>query len=141
LGCTVLCIEQHPVIAALLADGIFRANEGDLWLREIVQRMHLTQGHAETVLSENKADVIYLDPMYPHQQNRKLAKVKKAMQLFRSFPGTDSNEESLLEAACSSAVDRVVVKRPDWAKAMAGSVPTYQVPGKNHRFDVYKTVL
>jgi len=138
LGCKVLCVEQQPVLAALLADGFSRAKNAAPWLREIIERMELIPQRAETVLASNTADVVYLDPMYPHHQNRKQAKVKKGMQLFREFPGTQSDEESLLRAALDSARDRVVVKRPDWANSIAGINPTYQIAGKNHRYDVYK---
>jgi len=139
LGCKVLCIEQHPVLAALLSDGLSRAETADPWLVDIVGRMELIQGLSETILMKQHAEVVYLDPMYPHQQNRKKAKVKKAMQLFREFPGTSSDEQALLNAALSAATDRVVIKRPDWASVIADSKPSYVVPGKNHRFDVYKT--
>ncbi|RLA02710.1 MAG: rRNA methyltransferase [Gammaproteobacteria bacterium] len=142
LGCQLLCIEQQPVIAALLADGLLRAKEsGNLQLQEIVAKMQLVEGESETILKDNRADVVYLDPMYPHQENRKQAKVKKGMQLFRSLSGTLSNEPELLAAALTAATDRVVVKRPDWASPIAGKEPTYQVPAKNHRFDIYKTSL
>ena len=138
LGCQLLCIEQHPVLAALLEDGLRRASQAEQWLGDIVKNMQLVQNSAESVLASKKAEVIYLDPMYPHLQNLKLAKVNKGMQLFRALPGTSSNEDLLLKAALFAATDRVVVKRPDWALPMQGDKPTYQVPGKNHRFDVYK---
>jgi len=92
LGCDVLCLEQHPVLAALLADGLARASNGEPFIREIANRMTLINAQAEGVLASRKAEVIYLDPMYPHKQNKKSAKVKKAMQLFRSFSGTSSDE-------------------------------------------------
>ena len=107
LGCEVFCIEQSPVLAALLADGLARAKQADPWLQDIASRMHLRQDRAEQVLALEKADVVYLDPMFPHQQNRKQAKVKKAMQLLRAFPGTESDEKTLLEAALSAAVHRL----------------------------------
>mgnify|MGYP002636048445 CR=1 FL=1 len=138
LGCQILCIEQHPVLAALLNDGLIRAGQGEQWLVDIVKNMRLQQAAAESVLTTIKADVIYLDPMYPHEQNKKQAKVNKGMQLFRAFPETSSNEGLLLKAALSAATDRVVVKRPDWALPMAEQQPTYQITGKNHRYDVYK---
>ena len=103
LGCQVLCIEQHPVLSALLADGLARAKEGESWLREITDNMTLISAQAEAVLVTQKADVVYLDPMYPHEQNRKQAKVNKGMQLFRAFPGTSSNESELLKSAITAA--------------------------------------
>jgi len=141
LGCDVICIEQNPVVAALLEDGLARAGEGDPWLQDIVSRMTLLNGQAEEFLLTNITEVIYLDPMFPHQQNKKQAKVKKGMHLFRTFPGTSSDELSLLTVALQCATDRVVVKRPDWAYPLAGQQATYQIVSKNHRYDVYKTNL
>ncbi|MCP3673116.1 MAG: class I SAM-dependent methyltransferase [Gammaproteobacteria bacterium] len=141
LGCQVLCIEQNPVLSELLADGLARANEGEGWLREIANNIQLINSQAEIVLATKKADVIYLDPMYPHDQNRKHAKVNKGMQLFRAFPGTSSNESELLKSAIAAATDSVVVKRPCWALPLADQRPNYKVPGKTHRYDVYKIGL
>jgi 16S rRNA (guanine1516-N2)-methyltransferase len=138
LGCEVHCFEQQPILAALLADGILRARNAEPWLVEIMARLKLVQGQAELLLAATKADIVYLDPMYPHTQNRKQAKVKKGMQMFRLFPGTASNEKALLKAALKCAVDRVVVKRPDWANPLADLKPSFVIPSKNHRYDVYK---
>ena len=137
LDCPVICIEQNPFLATLLADGLTRAKSSELWVQNIVKRMQLQRGRAEDLLKGQSAEVIYLDPMYPHQENKKTAKVKKGMQLFRAFPGTESDESSLLEAAIKSAIERVVVKRPDWASSIKGVKPSHQIPGKNHRYDVY----
>ncbi len=138
LGCKMLCIEQQPVLAALLADGLARAGRGDQKIREIAERMTLITGKAEEALASKKTDVVYLDPMYPHQQTNRQAKVNKGMQLFRAFPGTSSNESALIQIALQVATDRVVVKRPAWASPLAMYQPTYQVLSKKHRFDVYK---
>ncbi len=141
LGCDVICIEQHPIVAALLEDGLARGRESEQWIQEIVSRMTLFNAKAEDLLPLNAAEVIYLDPMFPHQQNKKQAKVKKGMHLFRAFPGTSSDELSLLNVALQCATDRVVVKRPDWALPLAKQQATYQINSKNHRYDVYKTGL
>ena len=141
LGCDVICIEQNPVVAALLEDGIARARDFAQWTQDIVNRMTLLIGRAEELLVTNTAEVIYLDPMFPHQQNKKHAKVKKGMHLFRTFPGTSSDELSLLTVALQCATDRVVVKRPDWSSPLASQQATYQIVSKNHRYDVYKTNL
>ncbi len=141
LGCDVLCIEQQPVLTALLADGLARADKGGERVREIADRITLLQGKAEEVLASKRVEVVYLDPMYPHQHTNKRAKVNKGMQLFRVFPGTSSDESTLLQAALQAATDRVVVKRPDWALPLAKQEATYQILSKNHRFDVYQTGL
>ncbi len=137
-GCEVLCIEQHPVIAALLADGMARALKGQDWIKDNISRMTLKQQKAELALQQSSAEVIYLDPMYPIEENRKQAKVKKSMQLLRALDGTESDELALFESCFKAATERLVIKRPNWAAPMAGNEPSFKVPGKTHRYDIYK---
>lgn len=78
LGCTVTMVERHPVVAALLEDGLRRAYQdaeiGD-WMRE---RMRLFHGSSLEALSKlaQEVDVVYLDPMYPHRDKSALVKKK-----------------------------------------------------------------
>ncbi|MFA0521778.1 class I SAM-dependent methyltransferase, partial [Vibrio sp. 10N.222.55.E8] len=61
-------------------------------------------------------DVVYLDPMYPHPENKKKsALVKKEMRVFQSLVGADLDADALLQPALTLASKRVVVKRPDYA--------------------------
>ncbi|HBO39366.1 MAG TPA: DNA polymerase I, partial [Pasteurellaceae bacterium] len=83
------------------------------------------------------ADVVYLDPMYPHKQ--KSALVKKEMRVFQHLVGADSDADELLEPALKMAKKRVVVKRPDYAEFFAGKEPHFSRETKNHRFDIYLT--
>jgi len=137
LGCRVTLLERNPVIHALLADGLARAAL-NTDCAPIVARMALQadssidwlrQGGAEV------ADVIYLDPMFPHRD--KSALVKKEMQVFRQVVGDDDDSELLLEAALASARYRVVVKRPRKAPVIAGPEPATRVEGKSSRYDIY----
>ena len=87
LGCRLTLFERSPVIHALLSDGLFRAalNEQSA---PIVARMALQSGSSIDWLSQagaGAADVIYLDPMFPHRD--KSALVKKEMQVFRTVVG------------------------------------------------------
>ena len=140
LGCTVTLFERNPVIHALLADGLARAAL-NAECAPIVGRMRLYEGSsidwlAASGADETKgADVIYLDPMFPHRD--KSALVKKEMQLFQKVVGDDDDSEALLAAALESARYRVVVKRPRKAPAIAGPAPTTRVEGKSSRYDVY----
>ncbi len=68
LGCKVRMLERHPVVAALLDDGLQRGYhdpEIGEWLQS---RMSLIHASSITALAEitEAPDVIYLDPMYPH---------------------------------------------------------------------------
>lgn len=137
LGCRVTLFERSPVIHALLSDGLARAalNEQSA---PVVAGMTLRPGSSIDWLKqtgEDAADVIYLDPMFPHRD--KSALVKKEMQVFRTVVGDDSDSEDLLSAALAAATYRVVVKRPRKAEPVNGPEPTTRIEGKSSRYDVY----
>lgn len=137
LGCPVTLIERHPLIAALLEDGLRRAL-ADEAVGPVVARMHLLHGNAIELLrawDRELPQVIYLDPMFPHRD--KSALVKKEMRLFRPLVGDDDDAPALLEAALALATHRVVVKRSRKAPAIAGEKPGYVLEGKSSRFDIY----
>lgn len=142
IGCQVRLIERHPVVFALLQDGLQRGYQ-DAEIGEWLQsRMQLLSVDSLTALSpendsfkNNCADVVYLDPMYPHKQ--KSALVKKEMRIFQHLVGADLDSDQLLAPALQLARKRVVVKRPDYAPFLAGQKPHFSQQTKNHRFDVY----
>lgn len=148
LGCRVSLFERNPVIHALLADGLVRASL-NVDCAPIIARMTLHSGSSIDWLrnaavdggddeSSNQgtlADVIYLDPMFPHRE--KSALVKKEMQVFRTVVGDDDDSEALLEAALAAARYRVVVKRPRKAPAIGGAEPGTRIEGKSSRYDIY----
>jgi 16S rRNA (guanine1516-N2)-methyltransferase len=125
LGCHVTLIERHPLIGALLADGMGRARL-DEEVGPIVQRMDLRLGNAIEIIQEWSGEppqVIYLDPMFPHRDKRAL--VKKEMRVFRPLVGDDDDAALLLAAALALATHRVVVKRPRKAPNVDGGLPGY----------------
>lgn len=141
LGCNVTMVERHPVVAALLEDGLRRAYEDAEiggWMRE---RMKLFHGSSIDSLadaahsSNTEVDVVYLDPMYPHRE--KSALVKKEMRVFQSLVGADLDADGLLAPAIALASKRVVVKRPDYAEDLDGVKPSMVIATKKNRFDVY----
>ena len=137
LGCSVTLIERQPLIAALLEDGLLRA-QIDPEVASIVARMQLLHGNAIDLLhawAGEPPQVIYLDPMFPHRD--KSASVKKEMRLFRPLVGDDDDAPALLAAALALATHRVVVKRPRKAPAIAGEKPGYVLEGNASRFDIY----
>ncbi|WP_371995102.1 class I SAM-dependent methyltransferase [Shewanella sp. 10N.286.54.B9] len=141
LGCKVIMVERHPVVAALLEDGLRRAYEdseiGD-WMQ---QRMSLFHGSSIDALADaakssgTEVDVVYLDPMYPHRE--KSALVKKEMRVFQTLVGADLDADGLLKPARELATKRVVVKRPDYAEDLDGVKPSMVLAQKKNRFDVY----
>ncbi|CZF84894.1 Ribosomal RNA small subunit methyltransferase J [Grimontia celer] len=142
LGCKVQMVERHPVVAALLDDGLARAKvdpEIGGWVSERMSLLHASSHDAlmKLVDDENleRPDVVYLDPMYPHK--KKSALVKKEMRVFQSLVGADDDADELYEPAYTLATKRVVVKRPDYAEFLAGKTPSTQIETKKNRFDVY----
>lgn len=141
VGCRVRMLERHPVVAALLDDGLARGYadpEIGEWLR---QRLQLIHASSLQTLSEivPRPQVVYLDPMFPHRQ--KSALVKKEMRIFQTLVGTDQDADGLLALARQLATKRVVVKRPDYAPPLAGVATSNAVVTKGHRFDIYSGTL
>ena len=137
IGCRVRMLERHPVVAALLEDGLRRGyQDAEIggWLQA---RLTLLHASSLTALEDiaPAPDVVYLDPMYPHRQ--KSALVKKEMRVFQSLVGADMDADGLLLPARRLAKKRVVVKRPDYAPPLAGVATQSAVTTKSHRFDIY----
>ncbi|HSG02237.1 MAG TPA: class I SAM-dependent methyltransferase [Marinobacterium sp.] len=138
LGSQVQMVERNPLVSELLEDGLFRAQQSDdPQVSEIIGRLSLFKGQGGEWLASHpsRADVVYLDPMFPH--SHKSAQVKKEMLAFRSLVGADEDSESLLAIALESARCRVVVKRPRIAPSIRGPKPSYALEGKSGRFDIY----
>ncbi|MDR1935391.1 MAG: class I SAM-dependent methyltransferase [Candidatus Accumulibacter sp.] len=136
LGCELTLIERHPLIAALLEDGLRRAQD-DAGAAPVAARMRLREGDAVASMrdwSGEPPQVVYLDPMFP--QRGKSALVKKEMRVFRPLVG-DDDAPALLAAALALATHRVVVKRPRKAPPLGDVAPSYTLEGKSSRFDVY----
>lgn len=140
IGCKVRMVERHPVVAALLEDGLKRAYlDPDIgkWMQERMTLIHASSAQALTEITP-APDVVYLDPMYPHKA--KSALVKKEMRVFQSLVGADEDADALLEPAMTLAKKRVVVKRPDYAEPLNNQPAHANVTTKNHRFDIYPCV-
>lgn len=138
LGARVTLIERSPVIFALLEDAFDRAVRTQPLSG--LGRMRLIEGDAtvwlQTCAPQERPAVIYLDPMYPRQAKR--ATPGKEMQVLQTLLGAANEDtDSLLQAARRTALDRVVVKRPQHAEPLVGHQPHYQIAGRSTRFDVY----
>lgn len=145
LGCKVQMVERHPVVAALLDDGLQRAQQDaeiGHWVSERMSLLHASSLEALEALSLDvdfeQPEVVYLDPMYPYPENKKKsALVKKEMRVFQSLVGADTDADGLLAPALALATKRVVVKRPDYANWLDDQAPTMAIETKKNRFDVY----
>ncbi|QLB20597.1 16S rRNA (guanine(1516)-N(2))-methyltransferase [Vespertiliibacter pulmonis] len=137
IGCKVKLVERNPVVGALLEDGLQRAYQNAEIGQFMQERMQLLPARSINELnpSTDFADVVYLDPMYPHKQ--KSALVKKEMRVFQHLVGSDLDADNFFTQAKQLAHKRVVVKRPDYAPFLAEQKPDFSQETKNHRFDVY----
>jgi len=138
LGCEVTMLERSPVLAAMLENGLQRAMDhgpDD----PVFQRLRLVDidacDYLERLESPHHADVIYLDPMYPHRDKHAL--VKKEMQILQQLLGNNDDAPMILASALPVANQRVVVKRPVWAEPLDGLAPRHEIRGKTTRFDIY----
>ena len=135
LGCQVTMFERSSAVFALLRDGLRRGLASELpRVAEACGRMQLERGEFEARRGGREFDVVYLDPMFPAR--RKSARVKKDMWIFQQLLQEEASPQ-LLDAALAAARHRVVVKRPARAPALAEREPSYVLPGKTVRFDVY----
>ncbi|CUR53672.1 Ribosomal RNA small subunit methyltransferase J [Serratia symbiotica] len=140
LGCKVKIIERHAILAALLHDGLQRGYQNieiGSWLRN---RMKLIYADSIKLLVNltPKPDVIYLDPMYPNKP--KSALVKKEMQILKKIVTINNDEIELLTLSRKLATQRVVVKRPNYAKPLGNISPNFTILTKNHHFDIYTPI-
>lgn len=144
IGCRVTAIERHPVVFALLEDGVRRAcdtldtsDQPDAF----TERLTLVHADACDYLDALPAgllpDVIYLDPMFPERTESALA--KKEMRALARLLGAAQDGDRLLERALRTGCHRVVVKRPAHAPPLAAHLgaPPLQFRGRSARFDVY----
>lgn len=138
LGCRVDLIERSPVVHALLADAIERARQNDE-IAGMIERFTLHNANATEymngLLGDERPEVIYLDPMYPHRE--KSALVKKEMRVFRDIVGADTDGAELLAAARQCAQKRVTVKRPVKAEWLGDMKPDAEIRSPNTRYDLY----
>jgi len=136
LGAEVTLIERSQTMHRLLAEGMEHASTVGGKVAEVVRRMTLIYGDARSLLPEIAPQVVLVDPMHPPRKNTAL--VKKEMRLIREVVGVDEDAEELMRVAISSARNRVVLKWPQRADAMALLPrPSYQIAGKSTRYDVF----
>lgn len=143
-GYRVTAVERHPIVAALLQNGLERAWAEPEWGDVFREQLRLVTGDAAEVgpalvAAGERIDVIYLDPMFPERKKR--AQVKKEMQLLQRLHGAQTtrpsaDERALLELSRDIATKRVVVKRPPQAPQLAAGV-THCIQGDTVRYDVY----
>lgn len=138
-GCEVVVCERHPVVAALLADGLAHAAASH---PQLARRIALHRIDAAAFLSslapQQQPDVVYLDPMFPTGHEPALP--RRPMRILRQLVGDDADAEALLALSRTVARRRVVVKRPAWAAPLHPQCAA-QHRGRGYRFDVYLSAV
>ncbi len=131
-GLQVTALECHPVIHALLENGLNHCENASARSRlrfihtDAIQWLSDMQGAVET---------IYLDPMYPPRPGS--ASPKKGIQLLQNIVSQDpERDRALLAIAMERASRRVVVKRPHHAEPILPG-KSGDTRGKLVRFDIY----
>lgn len=139
LGCSLTMCERSPILGALLHDGLERAKQSSSPESIVAHQIHYLNENSITFITNTKAkfQTIYLDPMYPHNDQSALNKL--SMRIIRELVGDDKDAEKLLSLSLTKALNRVVVKRPRTAPYLGDCKPSHLIKMKNSRFDVYMT--
>ncbi len=135
-GAKVIMLEQNPLIFNITNNALQRAAKNSD-IKYIVSNIHIYNIEASEFLEsycDEPFDCIYLDPMFP--KRNKNALVKKEMQMFHKLAYYGNNKE-LFQLAILKAKHKVVVKRMLHDEVLIPLKPSYQILGKNIRFDVY----
>lgn len=142
-GADVTMLERNPLIAALLHDGLYRAENCASEHSAAIMRRLLAYTTDSIIWMQQQLtepsppDIVYLDPMFPPK--KKSALVKKEMAVLQKLlPESSCDEQELLATARELASNRVIVKRPNEANFLASVRSSYSVTGKNYRYDVYR---
>jgi 16S rRNA (guanine1516-N2)-methyltransferase len=140
LGCAVHLVEQSPIVAALLMDGLKRAAQDPVigpWVRLITVSVADAGDILNALNPQDYPMVIYLDPLFP--PSKKSASSSLQMRILRALvhdmPAQDP--KALLQIARLKAQKRVVVKRPKTAAPLGDELPHFCIASRSHRFDVY----
>ena len=135
-GLSVVSIERHPVLCALLENGLAR-----LQAAGVIYDWTVWGGDCTQWMMKPRPDIIYLDPMFPLRT--KSAVVKKEMQFVQQLVTLQdgSEETTLLQWALSVALRRVVVKRPLNADPIGRIKPSGYYQRGVYRWDVYSSKI
>ncbi|UNU73472.1 class I SAM-dependent methyltransferase [Moraxella nasovis] len=141
-GAKVVLIEQNPLIALLLLFEKQMMNDNPNW-QKLLSRItihHANFLNQDFMIHLPKADVIYLDPMFPSDSYT--AKVGKNMQVLHELanPPSLDDEMRFLHIAQNQLTDngKVIVKRPILAPYLANQTPAQSISNDAIRFDKYQ---
>jgi len=134
-GRTVVAIERHPAIHAILADALECARATPT-LAHIAARITLVHADARGALAEEAPGVwsILVDPMFPPKAKSALA--PRDIRLVKEAVGEDPDAAQLLAQALATSAPRIIVKRPHEAPPLGGE-PHHVIESRLVRYDIY----
>ncbi len=127
-GFSVTAVERERVVWLLLEDVVARQGLA-------IQTLH---GDGMQLLqeSEQRWDVVYLDPMFPQRNKRALPnRGLQHLQVLTEDRAVEVDLDALLPVAQRAAKGRVVLKRR--ARDPVIGSPAFKMKGQSVRFDVY----
>ncbi len=140
-GANIIMIEQNPIVAMLLLFEYQMMNHNPNW-QKLLSRItiyHANFLNADFMAALPKADMIYLDPMFPSDSYS--SKVGKTMQVLHDLasPPSDDDEKLFLQIANAHLKDngKIIVKRPIGAPYFTHQNPTQSLGNEAVRFDRY----
>jgi 16S rRNA (guanine1516-N2)-methyltransferase len=134
-GFHVCLVERHNLLALLLDQAIAQISA-----EQIKTRLSLIHDDSQNylkklALSQDKPEVVYLDPMFTLKRHAKVKKDLQILQYLLDDTADDSN--TLLPLAQQAASKKVVVKRAIDAPPLNACKPAFSFSGKHTRFDIY----
>ena len=138
-GKQVTMLEQNKLLHSIISQSLNNASQHS-HTASAASRIELILANSadflRTLDNSRPFDCIYLDPMFPEHKSG--AKPGKEMQILQKLT-ENLDIEDCFETALSSALKRVVVKRPAKSPALANRKPDMTYREKTIRFDVYLT--
>jgi 16S rRNA (guanine1516-N2)-methyltransferase len=129
MGCEVVSIERHPLVAFLIRSALANSHH------PLLGHFHFQEQDAKSVLmNPPNVDVIFFDPMFEDPSQK--ASPRKEMRIFRGMVGEDQDATEVGELARSVKARRLVIKRPRLSVPLFPGKPLQYV-GKATRYDVY----
>lgn len=145
-GHDVIAFEQNILLAYLGAEACARV-EVHRPLNTLAKKRSLrfVPGRFEAACLDGlKADVVYLDPMYPDKKksalnSKEMRIVKKCTESMHHW--SDGELSELIKECLSQVSKRVVLKRPVWAPQLPAGLNdllSYELKGKGTKFCVFQ---
>ncbi len=134
-GAHVIAIERNPILFLMLKEALAFLNKDSL-MKSFKGSIEFLLGDAATYIEAlpEPLDAIYLDPMYPHEDDKD-AKSKKDISILKSISAPTENLEALIQNSLKKVKSRVVLKRPPQSEFIGR--PTSSNTANLVRFDIY----